>query len=92
MVKVVHPQLSFPYSELSFFFSRLCNVRFTSVHAKLNLSEVTINGRNGDFNPTSLAQVINTDTINNVVVRAWIDRAGELVNRIVLPSLLICSF
>jgi len=58
-------------------FDRLCNVRFTSVRAKINLSEVTINGRNGDFNPTSLAQVINTDTINNVVVRAWIDRAGE---------------
>ena len=56
---------------------RLCNVRFTSVRAKMNLSDVTINGRNGDFNPTSLAQVINTDTINNMVVRAWIDRAGN---------------
>ncbi|KAF8807352.1 P-loop containing nucleoside triphosphate hydrolase protein [Phlegmacium glaucopus] len=54
----------------------LCNVRFTSVRAKINLSDVTINGRNGDFNPTSLAQVINTDTINDVVVRAWIDRAA----------------
>lgn len=63
---------------------RLCNVRFTSVRAKMNLSDVTINGRNGDFNPTSLAQVINTDTINNVVVRAWIDRAGKFANRIVL--------
>ena len=50
----------------------------------MNLSDVTINGRNGDFNPTSLAQVINTDTINNVVVRAWIDRAGKFANRIVL--------
>jgi ATP-dependent helicase IRC3 len=50
----------------------------------MNLSEVTINGRNGDFNPTSLAQVINTDTINHVVVRAWIDRAGKLVDSIFL--------
>lgn len=45
----------------------------------MNLSEVKIDGRNGDFNPTSLAHVINTDTVNNVVVRAWIDRAGKLL-------------
>lgn len=54
-------------------------MRFTSVRAKMNLSEVKIDGRNGDFNPTSLAHVINTDTVNNVVVRAWIDRAGKLL-------------
>ena len=71
---------------------RLCNVRFTSVRAKLDLSQVTLNGRNGDFNPTSLAHAVNTDTINNVVVRAWIDRAGKLVNYIFLQSFLIDLF
>lgn len=54
---------------------RLCDVRFTTVRAKINLQDVSINGRNGDFNPTSLAQVVNTDTMNNVVVKSWIDRA-----------------
>ena len=63
-------------------FYRLCNVRFTTVRAKIDLSDVTINSRNGDFNPSSLGQAINTDTINNVVVRAWIDRAGKSVTYI----------
>ncbi|CAA7258701.1 unnamed protein product [Cyclocybe aegerita] len=55
----------------------LCKVTFTSVKANLNLKDVTVNSRNGDFNPTSLSQVINTDTMNDVVVKAWIDRAGS---------------
>ncbi|KAF9535421.1 P-loop containing nucleoside triphosphate hydrolase protein [Crepidotus variabilis] len=55
----------------------LCDVRFTTVRAQLNLQNVTISGKNGDFNPTSLAQVVNTDTMNDVVVKAWIDRASN---------------
>ncbi|KAF4605167.1 hypothetical protein EYR40_003950 [Pleurotus pulmonarius] len=55
----------------------LCDVRFTTVRAQLNLKDVTINTRTGDFNPTSLAHVINTDTINRLVVQSWIDRAGS---------------
>lgn len=55
--------------------SRLCGVRFTTVKADIDLSGVVINARTGEFNPTSLAQVINTDTINNLVVKAWIERA-----------------
>ena len=35
---------------------------------KLDLSNVTINTKSGDFNPTSLAHVVNTDTINHVVL------------------------
>ena len=35
-----------------------------------------MSGRNGDFNPSVLAQAISTDAINNVVVRAWVDDAG----------------
>jgi len=54
---------------------RLCDVRFTSVRAKLNLENVAVNGRNGDFVATSLAQVINTREVNEIVVKAWIDRA-----------------
>jgi len=53
---------------------RLCDVRFTSVRARINLSEVSTS-QAGDFNPTSLAKVVNTDPINDLVVRAWIDRA-----------------
>lgn len=55
---------------------RLCDVRFTTVHANINLKNVTVNSRNGDFNPTSLAQVVNTETVNNMVVKAWLDKAG----------------
>ncbi|KIK05463.1 hypothetical protein K443DRAFT_675026 [Laccaria amethystina LaAM-08-1] len=54
----------------------LCPVRVTSVRASIDLKNVTINTRTGDFNPTSLAHVINTETINNLVVKTWIDRAS----------------
>lgn len=56
---------------------RLCEVRFTTVRANINLQEVTVNAKTGDFNATSLAHVINTDTVNNLVVRSWLDRAGQ---------------
>ncbi|KAF8971370.1 P-loop containing nucleoside triphosphate hydrolase protein [Flammula alnicola] len=55
----------------------LCDVRFTSVRAKIDLDKVTINSRTGDFNATSLAQVVNSESINNLVVRSWIDRASN---------------
>ncbi|KAF8846329.1 P-loop containing nucleoside triphosphate hydrolase protein [Paxillus ammoniavirescens] len=55
----------------------LCDVRFTSVRANINLQGVTVNTRTGDFNATSLAHIINTDTVNNLVVRAWLDRASD---------------
>ncbi|KII93736.1 hypothetical protein PLICRDRAFT_694856 [Plicaturopsis crispa FD-325 SS-3] len=55
----------------------LCDVRFTSVKANINLKEVTVNSRTGDFNATSLAHVINTSTVNKLVVRAWLDRAAS---------------
>ncbi len=57
------------------FTNRLCDVRFTSVRVNLNLENVIINVRNGDFNATSLAQVVNTSTMNDLVVKTWIDRA-----------------
>jgi ATP-dependent helicase IRC3 len=52
-------------------------VRFTSVKANIDLRNVTVNSKTGDFNATSLAHVINTDTVNNLVVQAWLDRASE---------------
>ncbi|GLB36102.1 putative type III restriction enzyme, res subunit [Lyophyllum shimeji] len=54
----------------------LCDVRFTSVRANINLKDVTISSRTGDFNPTSLAHVINTESVNDLVVRTWLDRAA----------------
>ena len=62
---------------LTYSHPRLCDVRFTSVKAQINLQDVTISSRYGDFNPTSLAHVVNTDSINELVVRSWIDRAGR---------------
>lgn len=51
-------------------------MRFTTVHAKMDLKNVTVNTRTGDFNPTSLAQVVNTETVNQMVVKTWLDKAG----------------
>ncbi|KAG1825879.1 P-loop containing nucleoside triphosphate hydrolase protein [Suillus subaureus] len=55
----------------------LCDVRFTSVKANIDLRNVTVNSKTGDFNATSLAHIINTDTVNNLVVQAWLDRARQ---------------
>lgn len=56
---------------------RLCNVQFTCVRANIDLSQVTVNSHTGDFNPTSLAQVINTPTINKLLIQTWFDRAVD---------------
>ncbi|KAH7883536.1 P-loop containing nucleoside triphosphate hydrolase protein [Phlebopus sp. FC_14] len=53
----------------------LCDVRFTTVKANINLRNVTVSSKTGDFNASSLAQIINTDTVNNLVVKTWLDRA-----------------
>jgi ATP-dependent helicase IRC3 len=46
------------------------------VKANIDLSNVTINTRSGDFNATSLAHVINAEVINTLVLQTWFDRAG----------------
>lgn len=51
-------------------------MRFTTVQANIDLKGVTVNSRSGDFNATSLAHVVNTDTVNHLVVQTWLDRAG----------------
>ena len=58
-------------------YPRLCNVQFTCVRANIDLSQVTVNSRTGDFNPTSLAHIINTPTINKLLLQTWLDRAAE---------------
>lgn len=68
------------YLLLGFFsicYGRLCDVRFTSVKANIDLRNVTVNSKTGDFNATSLAHIINTDTVNNLVVQAWLDRTSK---------------
>jgi ATP-dependent helicase IRC3 len=57
---------------------RLCNVRFTSIRANVDFRDVTVNSRSGDFNATSVAQVVNTESIRTLVVQAWLDRAGVI--------------
>ena len=64
-----------PYEYLG----RLSPVRFTSVKANIDLSNVTINARSGDFNAVPLARVINTQTINTLVLQTWLDRAGTIM-------------
>ncbi|TFK57061.1 P-loop containing nucleoside triphosphate hydrolase protein [Heliocybe sulcata] len=53
----------------------LCNVRFTCVRANFDLSQVKI-ARSGDFVEASLSQVIDTDTVNNLVLQTWYDKAS----------------
>ncbi|KIY45830.1 P-loop containing nucleoside triphosphate hydrolase protein [Fistulina hepatica ATCC 64428] len=55
----------------------LCDVRFTCVYANLNLNSVIIHSRTGDFQARSLAHVVNTDTINELVVKTWLDKAAD---------------
>ncbi|KAM5529998.1 hypothetical protein V8D89_016337 [Ganoderma adspersum] len=54
----------------------LCHVLFTTVHADIDLSGVTVNSTSGDFNPTSLAHVINTQPVNELIVRTWLDKGA----------------
>ncbi|KAH9486984.1 Putative mitochondrial ATP-dependent helicase irc3 [Psilocybe cubensis] len=55
----------------------LCKVRFIGVEADLDLKRVTISSHNGDFNPTSLAHVVNTEAINKIIVKSWIFHASQ---------------
>lgn len=55
---------------------RLCNVLFTTVRADINLENVTIHSNSGDFNAKSLSHVINTESVNKLVVQSWMDKAG----------------
>lgn len=52
----------------------LSDVIFTTVHSKADISTVS-RGANGDFQPSELSQVINTEHINEITVRSWLAKA-----------------
>ncbi|SPO25275.1 related to IRC3 - putative RNA helicase of the DEAH/D-box family [Ustilago trichophora] len=53
----------------------LCPIRFTSIKADIDLPSVKISNLNSDFATSSLASVVNTEVVNRIVLKAWIDRA-----------------
>ena len=57
--------------------NRLCNVLFTTVRASIDLKNVTVHSKSGDFNARSLSHVINTEAVNRLVVQSWMDKASE---------------
>ena len=52
----------------------LSEVIFTTVQSKADISKVK-RGYNGDFQPSELSQVVNTEHINEVTVRSWLAKA-----------------
>ena len=54
-------------------------MRFTCVQADIGLKDVSINSTTGDYNPTSLANAINTEPLNSLVVQTWLDKSGAPV-------------
>ena len=52
----------------------LSNVIFTTVQSKADISNVK-KGANGDFQPSELSQVVNTEEINEITVRSWLTKA-----------------
>jgi ATP-dependent helicase IRC3 len=53
-------------------------VRFTTVKANFSLKDVRVNAGSGDFNATSLAHVVNTEAVNALVVKTYLDKAGRM--------------
>jgi ATP-dependent helicase IRC3 len=54
----------------------LSDVCFTTVQTKVDVSAVK-KGANGDFQPSELSKVVNTDDVNRITVRSWLSKAGE---------------
>lgn len=52
----------------------LSDVIFTTVQSKADISKVK-KGANGDFQPSELSQVVNTEQINETTVRSWLTKA-----------------
>lgn len=53
----------------------LSDVVFTTVESTADISKVR-SGANGDFQPGELSQVVNTDQINEIIVRSWLAKAA----------------
>ncbi|KUJ06257.1 P-loop containing nucleoside triphosphate hydrolase protein [Mollisia scopiformis] len=54
----------------------LSEVIFTTVQTKVDISGVK-KGPSGDFQPGELSRVVNTDSVNDLTVRSWFEKAGE---------------
>ncbi|OJJ80742.1 DEAD/DEAH box helicase [Aspergillus glaucus CBS 516.65] len=54
----------------------LANAVFTTVRSDANLSRVK-RDKSGDFQLGSLSQAVNTDSTNNITVRAWLANAHD---------------
>lgn len=52
----------------------LSDVVFTTVQSKADISRVS-RAANGDFLPSELSQVVNTEGVNNITVRSWLAKA-----------------
>ncbi|KAF9643252.1 hypothetical protein BDM02DRAFT_1546587 [Thelephora ganbajun] len=59
----------------------LSNMRFTCVRAGIN-PKVTVSPVTGDHNSTSLVNVVNTETLDSLVMRTWLDRSSAPVSRL----------
>lgn len=60
----------------------LSNVIFTTVQSKADISRVR-KSPYGDFMPGELSKAVNTDSTNDITVRAWLARAKERKSTIV---------
>lgn len=54
----------------------LSDVCFTTVQTKADISRVK-KGANGDFQPSELSQVVNTNQINDITVHTWMAKASN---------------
>jgi ATP-dependent helicase IRC3 len=54
----------------------LSDVIFTTVQTKADLTKIHP-GANGDFQTSALSRAINTDETNEIVVKAWLEKAKE---------------
>merc|ERR1711939_881578 len=52
----------------------LSDVIFTTVQTKAYISRVK-KGANGDFQPSELSRVVNTEQVNDITVRSWMSKA-----------------
>ncbi|GAB1318840.1 Putative ATP-dependent helicase IRC3 [Madurella fahalii] len=57
----------------------LCDVVFTTVESKADLSKVKRKGKggSGEYDTESLSRAVNTVELNDVVVRAWFAKAAD---------------
>jgi ATP-dependent helicase IRC3 len=54
----------------------LADAVFTTVKSRVDLSKVEASA-SGDFNPKQLSAAVNTETTNDITLRAWLSRAQE---------------